>query len=121
MFGNDVKFGIRSHKEKGFQLTTFEMGSEIFVLQLFTYDHKLIFACFATYLQFCQVTTQLLHNNGLKTVKHCPNSNKKEFQKKIALLLYKIAIVPQRLTRVIEIPRCAVSFFMIRFITISGK
>ena len=122
MFGNDVKFGIRSHTvtEKGFQLTTFEMGSEIFVLQLFTYDHKLIFACFVTYLQFCQVTTQLLHNNALKTGKHCPNSTKK-IQKKIALLLYKIAIVPQRPTRVIEIPRCAVSFFMIRFITISGK
>ena len=85
MFGNDVKFGIRSHTvtEKGFQLTTFEMGSEIFVLQLFTYDHKLIFACFVTYLQFCQVTTQLLHNNALKTGKHCPNSmSLKKFKKK---------------------------------------
>ena len=83
MFGNDVKFGIRSHTvtEKGFQLTTFEMGPKIFVFQLFTYDHKLIFACFVTYLQFCQVTTQLLHNNALTKVKYCPNSIKKNLKK----------------------------------------
>ena len=99
------------------------MGSEMFVLQWYTFDHELKFARFVTYLQFCQVvTTQLLHNKALKNGETLPKIVIKEFQRKLHTHVNcKNAIVPQRPTRVIEIPRCAVSFFMIRFITISGK